>query len=919
MRYRFAAIVGMVMLCGATTVEAARLQGRVVEPATGAPVGGATVSVAGSDAEAITDAQGNYQIELEPGTYTLEISAGGDYEQKTVEGVELTGDQVTRRIELERGGGQDVAEYGDYTVQRGYIEGSPASVVTTQREAPQVSDVIGSEQMDAAGDSNAADALERVTGLAVEDGKFVTIRGQPERYTKTTLNGSPLPSPDPIRRIAPLDLFPTSILSEVSVSKSYDASQAGSFGGGLVDLRTKGAPPEPFLEVSLSTGGNTESTGEQGLEYEGGSRDFLGTDDGTREISGGLKGELDGVGGTTPGLVDGAKGLENNWEVDETTLPPDLGLSLAGGTNTEWIGADVGVTGSLSWGREYRKTERTERRFAVAGSGLRLQSEQRENRTDHDVDVGGFLATSFDWGNHKLTSNTFVSRKTTERTQLVTGERTVSQAVDIRDFELDWNERELFGEQLVGEHDFAAVSLDWRFLYAQAERENPDRRFYRLTRAAGSNDPFGLTDREDATRTFINTQDDITSFSLDLEKTVIDGEAISLDVAGGGATFSQDRESSTRAVGLRPDPNEVDVTAPIEDILAPENLGDGVAVSDNTNQTDFYEGTAEVDALYLKGDIGWADTLRVVSGVRQESAEYEVDSLVTTASPVTNGFDETSTLPSLSTTWFFAERMQARLAYASTISRPTLNEIAGTDTKPVRYRDPDTNNVFEGNPGLEPAQIDSIDLRWEWFPSSGELVALGVFAKDYTDPLEEELVPTATGEVRRVINGDEATVRGVEATARLNLPTVTSAVGADWDWAESVYMQGNLALIDSEVSFDTGGSSQTRSLQGQADELLNLIVGYSPGNHDVTLAVNYTGERLNAVTRDVGGTQVPNIFREPRTVVDVNYDYKWSDALSLSAALGNVLDEDVQRTQGNRVFSTYDPGVDFELGLDYRF
>jgi outer membrane receptor protein involved in Fe transport len=892
--------------------QATTVSGRVVEPRTQAPVAGATVTVQGTDREVITDGGGNYEIELEPGTHTLEVGAGEDYETNTIK-VEVTENQpTTRAIELERvsGGGTEAAEFGEYEVQAGYLEGSPASVITTQREAPQVSDVIGGDQMDAAGDSEAIGALKRVTGLSIEDGKFVTIRGQPERYTETTLNGSPLPSPDPIREIAPLDMFPTSILSAVSVSKSYDASQPGSFGAGLIDLRTVAAPDEAYFEISASTGGNSVSTGEDGRTYEGGDRDILGVDDGTREITGGLSG-LDGVGNADNSTVQGAKAMPNTWAADNKTLPPDLGLSIAGGTNTEAFGADVGINGTLGWDREYRKTETTEQRFSrpTRDGGLVLQQSQLEERTDHDIDSSGFLAASFDWGDHKITSNTFLSRKTTERVELRTGERTVSESLEIENVTLDWNEREMFGEQLVGEHDFEALSVDWRALIAKAERDNPDRRQYSRTRGLDSGDPFLLTDREDATRTFINTEDDISSLSLDLERNLVDGDTLSLDLSGGGSVYSQDRESSTRAVGLRADGSQQDLSAPVEEILDPNKIGGPVTVSDNSNQTDFYEGTADVQAAYLKSDISLAETLRLVAGVRQEGADYEVESLTTTDDPAVSGFDETNVLPSLSATWFFADEMQARLAFASTVSRPTLNEIGGNPNgSGVRYRDPDSNEQFQGNPGLKPAEIDSLDARWEWYPSPGELVAAGFFAKDYTNALEEELIPSATGTVRRVANAEEATVRGFEATGRLNLPTLIGDGG--WVWTEQVYLQGNVSLIDSEVTV----GNQKRPLQGQADELVNLLVGYQSSAHDLTLAVNYTSEKLATVDREL-----PNVFREPRTVVDINYDYSWSDNLSFNAELENLLNEDVTETQGGRTYETYEPGVDYSVGFKYRF
>jgi len=775
--------------------------------------------------------------------------------------------------------------------------------------------------MEAVGDGDAAEALKRVTGLAVEDGRFVTIRGQPKRYTKTTLNGAPLPSPDPIRRIAPLDLFPTNILSEVSVSKSYDASQPGSFGGGLIDLRTVAEPDETFIEVSVSTGGNTESTFDDGNDHEGGDTDFLGFDDDTREISSGLAGELDGIddrrlGADQQRLEAGARAMPNIWEPEEETLPPDVGLGITGGTNGEWLGADLGLQGSLTWSQEYRNTDRIDRSFALGNQGLVLQDDQVEERTDRDIDIGGFFALSLDWGAHKLTSNTFITRQTTQRTQITTGERSVSDELEIIDTLLDWNERELIGEQLLGEHDFDFVDVGWRAMYAEAERDNPDRRFFRRTRAQGSDDPFVLSDRQDATRRFVDTQDEVASLGVDLSRRLLDRESLTLDLTGGFSTFRQDRESSTRRLGLRPDGQEQDLTAPVEEILAPDNLGDSVEVSDRSVQTEFFEGEADIDALYLNGDFGWADTLRVVLGVREETADFEVVSATTSGNPSVSGFDETDTLPSLSTTWFFREDMQARFAFGSTVSRPTLTEISAETTN---FRDPDTDDEFQGNPDLKPAEIDSIDLRWEWFPSPSELISVGFFVKDYDNPLEEEFISQGgtDDDLRRVVNADTADVEGIELTGRVNLPRITGAFGADWAWAERVFVQGNLAIIDSEVTLDDPGTAtnKKRDLQGQADELFNLIIGFDGERHDVTTALNYTGDRLNAV----GTFGLPDVVEESRIQLDIGYDYRWNESLSLGFNIENLLDEEVELTQGGRQLEGFEPGVDFSIGASYRF
>jgi TonB-dependent receptor len=897
-----------------TQAEPGKLSGRIVSAESGEPVANAKVYFAGIEASTTTGDDGRYQAQVPAGTYAISV-VHPDFASQTKKNVRvIAGKAVTADIELSPAG----LKLADYTVTAPYVEGSVASVFSQQREEAGVSEVLGAEQMSRAGDSDAAEALGRVTGLTVEDGKFIVIRGQPERYTKTLFNGSPLPSPDPIKRIVPLDLFPTSVLSSISVEKSYSASMPASFGGGLIDIETVGAPAEPFVEASVSIGGNTQSTGEQGLTYDGGGTDSLGVDDGTRAPSSGLDAELDGVRGDQQRLEAGARAMPNTWAVEETTLPPDYGLGLSAGTKAELLGGDFGIRGSLKWSQSYRKTERIERDFGLRGDGsLSVRNDQVERRTDRDIDLGGFLTARIDWADHQLASNTFLIRKTKQRTQITAGTRVVSNDLEIQDFLLDWNERELLAQQFTGEHDLGFVDVDWRAMVAQASRDNPDRRSYLRERRQDSDDPFQLSEQRSVRRRFVNTEDEITSFDIDLERRLIDAEGLKLDLRGGFSSYTQDRTSRTRRVGLDADRSESDLTAPIEEIVAPENLGDSVEVNDDTLATDNYLGDASIDAVYLEGEADWTEAFRLTGGVRQESSNFTTETFRSAGSGggerVRGGFERSDTLPSVSATWRFAEQQQLRASYGRSISRPVLNELS-----PATYFDPDTGEQFDGNPDLVPAEIDSIDLRWSWYPSPSELVAVGAFTKEYSNPLEERIIPVGgSSPKRQVRNADAATVEGVEGSIRVDLPRLGAWLGSDWAWAEDMYAQANGALIESEVILDDAGraTDSKRPLQGQADELFNLQLGYQGSVHSATLAVNYTGDRLAAV----GQQGQPNVIEEARAVVDAKYGYQWSDALSLELEAGNLLDRPVERTQGGRTAERYEPGIDFSLGLEYRF
>lgn len=887
------------------------LSGRVVSAENGDPVSGAKIYFSGVEVSATTDVEGNYAIELPAGSYEVSV-VHPSFATRTLDNVRvIAGRQVTSNIDLSPAG----VQLSEYVVTAPYVEGSVAAVFSQQRESTGVTDILGAEQMSRAGDSTAADALKRVTGLTIEDGKFVVIRGQPARYTMTLWNGSPLPSPDPIKRIVPLDLFPTGVLSQIGVEKSYDARYPGSFGAGLIALETATSPEEPFAEISVSSGLNTMSTGEDGFTYAGGDTDFLGFDDGTRELPGSLEGLLGQPGVNSGDLEEPAKNLSNTWALENETLPPDLGLGVSGGNRFRALGGTLGIRGSFNWNRKYRYTERIDRDYALAGDGsLVVRNDQIDKRTDMDVDLGGLFSAELDWDEHVVTSNTFLIRKTRQRAAVSEGTRVVSDDLFIRDYLLEWNERELLAQQFLGEHEFDRFTLDWRAMLAESSRDSPDRRNYIYRRQ--SNGEFVFFNRGGAQRRFSDSEDDVASLDLDLTIPMIERESLAVDLGTGVSTFSQDRESRVRRIRIDALPN-ADLTQDPEDLLDPGNIGDTLEANDDTQTNDNYLGDAGVDAVYLRGDVDWNDRWRFVVGLRQERSEFNVRTFVSGGSgggqQVEGGFERTDTLPSLSTTWRFRDDMQLRGSFGTTISRPVLNELS-----PARYFDPDTGEEFLGNPDLEPAEIDSLDLRWEWYLSDRESLSLGYFTKDYTNPIEESFVGVGGSSfLRQVQNADSASVSGIEASGRTDLLRLLGPLGFDGDWTTKVYVQANIAAIDSEVELASQNlaTSANRPLQGQADSIFNLQVGYDGGRHDATVSFNRVGERLR-----VAGVQgQPDVFQEPVIQLDAKYTYRWSEDLRLELSGSNLLDSEIELLQGGEVYSRYSPGIDIGATLKYRF
>lgn len=893
------------------TAAAGALSGRVLSADDGAPVAGARVYFAGLDAEVRTDDDGYYEAEIPAGRHALSV-VHPDYSTRTLEDIRvIAGQMVATDIELSPAG----VELAEYVVSEPYIDGSVASVYSSQRESAGVLDVLGAEQMSRAGDSTAADALQRVTGLTIEDGQYVVIRGAPARYTQTLWNGSPLPSPDPIRRIVPLDLFPTGALSGIGVAKSYDAAQPGSFGAGLVELETAGMPDEDFFEVSVSTGGNTVSTGEDGLTYSGGGRDHLGEDDGTRAINGRLQSGFGRESSTSDELTEGARRQPNRWAVERETLAPDTGIGINGGGRYSVFGGELGVRGGFNWGRKYRRTEQINRSYALRGDGgLALRDDKVEERTDMNVDIGGLLGARLDWDRHALGGNAFWVRKTRDRAQITEGFDATSDDRFAREYLLEWNERELFARQLTGEHDFDFVAVDWRAMVAESTREAPDRREYIYLRQPDGE--FVFFRQNGAERRWNESEDDVDSFDLDLVFPVLGGNGVDFDVASGWSTYGQERESQTRRLDFDVE-SGADLSESPEELLGPDNIGDTVTVSDQTQTNDNYIGEADIDALYLKGDVDWYDTVRVVAGLRREDADFRVRTFVAGGSAggqqVAGRFSNSDLLPSLALTWRFHDDMQLRGSYGRTLSRPVLNELS-----PARYFDPDSGQEYRGNPDLEPAEIDSFDLRWEWYPGARESVSAGWFTKDYTNPIEETFTGVGGSDpIRTVQNAEGATVSGVELAGRTDFTRLLAPLGRTGDWSDRVYLQANAAFIDSEVELARQdlATSGDRPLQGQADEVYNLQLGHDGERHDWTLSLNHVGERL----RIAGRQGQPDVFQQPVSLLDAKYSYQWTEAAALELSAGNLLDETVELRQGGLVYESHQPGIDVGVAFKYRF
>lgn len=924
------------------------LSGRIVSAEDGKPVAGARVFISGTPLDVISDAQGQFQAELAAGSYSLSVLAPG-FGAQTVEGVAIAAEQTTARdLELTPAG----LELPEYVVLEPFVEGSLAAFAEERRNSGAVTDVLGAEQIARAGDSDAAGALKRVTGLTLVDGKFVFVRGLGERYSSVLLNGAQIPSPDPTRRVIPLDLFPTEILQGVVVQKTFSADMPGEFGGGTVQLRTKGFPENPLFKVSVGSAWIDGTTGKQGLREFGSGSDVSGYDDGSRALPGTLD-DLRRRGiflrqrspanpnGLTPAELEtvGEELASGRYDIDQHRIGPDTNLAIAGGNSwqfgKQWR---VGFLASFRHSQTWDTSDEVRRVFQATGSGLALRDDLQLTRTEREIDTSGFAVAGIDYGDdHKLRFTDMIVRQTQNEARISTGEQ-ANQAVQVS--RIEWIENELKTRQASGEHHFPmlavlgseqAPQLDWLYTTALAGRYAPFTREYRYDVSDDGSAVFSLGNDSNTT-TFADLNDHSRSWDVGLHLPFALGEGFSGTLGAQVSRLNRDRDSYVRRFFFAPsgplarDPDLLELPS-LDDILNPDTIGaNGFRLTEITQPSDTYLANQTLDADGFTLDLSLWHTVNLNLGLRHESNVQQVTTfsvLRPTDPPVVALLDTSDDLPSLAATWLIDEQQQLRLAYSETLSRPDFRELSAST-----FIDPLLDIVTFGNPDLQPTSIRHYDARWEYYFSPTESVSLALFRKEFSNPIEKQLVPGGGSLLLTLENALGATNQGVEVDGYKQLGFL-NAWAERWtplhwlgmqhvDWA-NWNLSANYAYIESDIQLDPAKSgfntNLSRALEGQSPYVLNLQLGYqSPdGRREANLLYNVSGARIV----QVGVDGQPDVFEQPFDQLDFTFKQKLGEDWALRLKLRNLLDPKVLFTQGGETTRAFRKGREFAISLEW--
>jgi len=884
------------------SAETGRIAGQVFSATTGAPIPGARVEVEGTSIGALAGIDGRYHIVGVPtGTVTVRATMIG-HAAKLVTGVQVGVGEIAR-LDLTIESRALALEGISVTVQQ--ERGSAAALLDAQRNATAVVSGISSEQISRSPDGDAAAAMRRVSGVTVQDGRNVFVRGLGERYTTSSLNGARIPSPDPERKTVPLDLFPTGLLQSVSTTKTFTPDRPGDFSGGAVDLKTPEFPITRTITFSASTGYSPDLTGQSILSGPRESGEWFAFGASSREIPSAAR-NFSGTVTRGEEVNQVVNSFRNVWTVreDKGRLPLSLSSSISGSTQMgeRRVGYLAGLTYSNS---QEIKLDQMRARYG-AGNVERDRYDGSEGTTS--VLWGGLANLSLLFGTHTQVhfNNTFSrSADNSARQEVGVDENTQST---VRVDRLTYVERSVRSHQLLGQHQLGERNrLDWNLNASSVSRSEPDRSEF-VTWLDPST-PIWFKDYEGAVRTFGLVEElgfeGGTAYSLDFGSNRVSPSRLKV-----GANVRRTmRDAESQGFRIQPffwtpeDPRwqsapeyffDGRYTAPGDDILslAPETAGGNYAARD------------WLVAGFGMAEIDLTDRIRLIAGARVENYQLLLSSQNQVGQDFSTKKEYTDLLPSLTANVALADNHQLRLSAARTLARPEYREIA-----PITYREVLGGEQVIGNINLDRTLIDNLDARWEWYPSSGEVFSVGVFAKFFDKPIEQRYIGSSGTDVLSYANAESATNYGVEFDLTRQLSWLSPALAP---WA----VFGNVTLMQSRVKGTT--ATLDRAMVGQAPWVVNSGIAYSGENGiAANLLYNVVGPRIANARSE--GVDTEDVFEQPRGVLDLSLRFPLMGNGSAKADFKNLLDTPYELIQGEIVREHYRSGRSISVGLSWRW
>lgn len=911
----------------AVAAKAGIVTGTVTDSLTNESLIGVSVMADGTTYGTTTDIDGNYQLNLPDGKYTLVVRYVG-YKDAVLAGLRVEGEHSGVDFKLSA----EDNMLAEVTVTARVRHDSETAQVREQKQSRVVQSGVSAQQITRTQDKDASEVIRRVPGISIIDDKFVMVRGLSQRYNNVWLNGSAVPSSEADSRAFSFDILPSSQLDNIVIIKSPAPEYPADFTGGFVLVNTKQQPLNSALDISVGWGYNSKSTFHKFLYAKGSATDWLGFDNGFRWPDAGINGSLVEYPDATGKIDPLSNGLNNDWRVRTKHPMGDLKLNVS--YSNIWrfdAGESIGLTSAVNYSNSYQTFIDMDNSlygpYDTANDKSVPLRKATDNQYSNNVKLGALCNISFQPANHDHLfewKNIFnIIGKDRYSTRLGFN----AQADNIQEDEYYYTSRITYNTQFTSKHDFNSHLFDWSLGYAYANRDMPDRRLIERTDRTEQRMGIYRINRE-----FSSLNEHIASLGANYEKG-FGFYGISPTVKAGVYGEYRTRDYRTRQFQYGWDP---DNTLPQDwmflpdvpgSILIDDNYGpDKLYIYEEINYLNNYKGKQGLAAGYVGVNIPW-NALNIYAGVRYEycrqtlgmnTRQFE-ESLKNTE------YNYSDLFPSVNITYRMTDTHQLRAAYGRSTNRPEFRELS-----PSVFYDFDLGSSVMGNYNLKAAYIDNVDLRYEWYPAAGEQISVALFYKHFKNPIEwTYTVAGGTDLIYSFLNAQGANNYGIELDIRKNL---------DFIGLRDFSLTFNGALIKSEVTFAPGTNNLDRPMQGQSPYLINTGLFYNNQQTGWSAAILYNriGKRIIGVGNRYGtasdGTarNIPNSYEMPRNNIDLSvakkFD-KWEVKVSARDLLAEkylfkqfeTVNIDGQEKQISEVTKSYKPGVNLNLTIRYTF
>lgn len=952
-----------------TVITGTLIDGELAEPLMFATVqveranaDGTSELITGTD----TDMDGKYQIEVEPGIYTIIASYVG-YASQKVTGFEAKAGEVNY-LNFTLSGDAEVLETVEITAE--VIASGEAALMLLQKKSDKIQDGISSQEISRFAVGDAAGAMKKVTGATVSGGKYVYIRGLGDRYSLTQLNGLIMPSSDPYRNGAQLDLIPSNLIENIVTAKTFTPDQPGTFTGGNVNIVTKSFPEQFTLTISTTVGFNSQNNYVNDfLGYPGGEKDYFGYDDGSRALPSLLEQErysnllgFVAKNGTNRNLAqttqasgtysddtysskldlanaadDLTRAFNNNFETTPETSGLDQSLSLSFGNQFNVFKRPLGIILATSFSKDYNHRPAFSRaRWLLenAEDGVLVTVGDYDVTTSEELsDLTGLAGLSYKIADaHTLKFQGLYSHNGTQTGRYIFGTRpeNITGSDRFLGRALLFSERELTSFQVSGDHVFPGLhnaQIEWIYGDVTSNLVEPDLRYFDAKYEAPPVDQYFIAESEGIPRPFHffrNLDDTQQDYKIDFTLPVGDATKIKFGslISRKDRTFSERRFQYAENMFSRFDRNTgMFVFYGAEPFDGNPNvyLGDNnIGFTDTYSYAEDNQGYILANYIIDSSDpnnayVGSENvdafygmlSFNVTEGLRfVGGARYEITDITVTGATSESKIEGQDLLPSVNLIYELTENANLRGTFSRTLARPNLREIA-----PFAAYDPQVPIIFKGNTDLTYTNINNYDLRYEVYMRRGEMFAVSGYYKTFKNPIVLYQVNETNNEFQ-YLNVGTAEVAGVELEFRKNLDFLSPKL-------EKFKLNTNVSYIysraDAYVSERTVDNSD-RPFEGQSPYIINasLIYENSDSGVDAVLSLNTIGDRLNSV----GDENAFDIFDQGRSQLDFSVAKKFKNNINLRFVVRNILNNPY------RNFALYADQEytreDFKRGVDYR-